>query len=109
MLIQVTQVLAVSTPDVLSGTQLDQTPLSGVYKIFAASTQNDTTIQVSLGGNIIVQAQALNLRTSGVPSLSDDPMLMILGPAGARPVIGIVEVTAASIYVIVQFFTLDEL
>jgi len=103
MAIQVTQVLAATNADVLAGTQLDQTPEPGMYSIWAASTVNDSTITVSLGGVTLINAQPLNLRVNGVPSLLDDPPLIIGAPAGTRPVINIIEVTAMSAYIIIIF------
>ena len=73
MTIRVTQVLAASDQDILAGTQLDQIPESGIFSIIGASTQNDGTLNISLGGALLIQAQALPLRTSGVPDMSDDP------------------------------------
>jgi len=108
-MIQVTRVLAASNSDILSGTQLDQTPEPGVFGIFGASTQNDGTINVSLGGGILITAQPLNLRTNGVPDMSDDPAVAIEAPSGARPVIAYVEVTAATVFIIVQFVPASEL
>jgi len=108
-LIQVTRVLAASNTDILAGTQLDQIPSSGTFVITGASTQNDGTINVSLGQAILVTAQPLPLRTNGVPDMSDDPSIAVPAMGGARPVIAYAEVTAASVYIIVQFFLPSEL
>ena len=103
MTIQVNQTLTATNADVLAGTQLDQTPQPGTYTILAASTVADSTITISLGGVIIVNGQALPLRANGVPSLLEDVSLIIAAPAGARPVINIIEVAAMTAMVIVLF------
>jgi len=102
-MIRVTQVLAASDTDVLAGTQLDQIPEAGEFAIIGASTQNDGTLNVSLGQALLIQAQALPLRVSGVPDLSDDPVMSLRAGPGARPVIAYVEVTAASVFLIIEF------
>lgn len=102
-MIRVTQVLGASDTDILAGTQLDQIPEPGTFTIIGASTQNDGTLNISLGQSLLIQAQALPLRVSGVPNLSDDPVIALRALAGARPVLAYVEVTAASVYIIVEF------
>lgn len=108
-MIQVTRVLAASNTDLLAGTQLDQIPESGMFVVTAASTQNDGTINVSLGQVVLITAQPLPLRLNGVPDMSDDPGISIVGRAGARPVIAYVEVTAATAYIIIQFIPASDL
>lgn len=91
------QVLTASNTDVLAGTQLDQPGVPGVYTIFVASTVGDTTISVSLGGRTIVDAAVVVLRANSEILQDADPFFQILSRTGGRPVIAIVEVTAASI------------
>lgn len=97
------QVLTATTPDVLSGTQLDQPGVAGVYTIWIVSDQVDTTYSVSLGGRTYANAAAAVQRTGSVIAEDEDPYVQILSRTGGRPVISIVEVTAAIIRVRVKF------
>ena len=101
--ITVTANLVATNSDVLSGTQLDQSPGAGVFTIYAASTVADSTITISLGGTIIINAQALTLRTNGVPDLLNDLPYGITAPSGVRPVINVIEVTAMTAHLIIVF------
>jgi len=103
MTIVVTASLTATNADVLSGTQLDQTPMPGTYTILAASTVADSTITVSLGGVTVINGQVLSLRANGVPSFIDDLPIIMIGQIGTRPVINIIEVTAMTALVIVLF------
>lgn len=97
------QVLTSSTGDVLAGTQLDQPGVPGVYTIWAASTVGDTTITVSLGGRTVVNEAILVLRANSEIRENEDPFYQVLSRGNGRPVISIVEVTAASIRVRTRF------
>jgi len=97
------QVLAATTADVLAGTQLDQPGVPGVYTIWGASTVNDTTITITLGGRTIVSEGILVLRANAEIRENEDPFFQILSRTGGRPVISIVEVTGASIRVRTRF------
>jgi len=103
MAIQVNNTLTATNADVLSGSQLDQTPQAGTYTILAASTVADSTMSIILGQVTIINAQVLPLRANGVPSFVDDVPLIIGAPAGVRPIINVVEVTAMTAMVIVLF------
>jgi len=97
------QVLTATNSDVLAGTQLDQPGVPGVYTIWGASTVGDSTITVSLGGRTIVNAAVLVLRANSEIRENEDPFFQLLSRTGGRPVISVVEVTAASIRIRVRF------
>lgn len=97
------QVLTASVADVLAGTQLDQPGVPGVYTIWVASTVGDTTITISLGGRSIVSAAVAVLRANSEIREDQDNFFQMLSRTGGRPVINIVEVTAASIRVRTKF------
>jgi len=97
------QVLTASTGDVLAGTQLDQPGVPGVYTIWAASTVGDTTITVSLGGRTVVNEAVLVLRANSEIRENEDPFYQVLSRGNGRPVISIVEATAATIRVRTRF------
>jgi len=89
------QVLTATNTDVLAGTQLDQPGVPGVYTVWAASDQVDSTITITLGGRRIVSGAIMVQRTGSIILESDDVWFQMLSRTGGRPVIAIVEVTAA--------------
>lgn len=91
------QVLTATNTDVLAGTQLDQPGVPGVYTIWAASTVGDSTLTISQGGRRIVNAAVIILRANSEIRVDQDNFYQILSQTGGRPVIAVVEVTAASI------------
>jgi len=97
------QVLTADNTDVLAGTQLDQPGVPGVYTIWAASTVGDSTITVTLGGRTLVSGATIVLRANSEIRENEDPFFQMLSRTGGRPVINIVEVTAASIRVRTKF------
>ena len=97
------QVLAATTADVLAGTQLDQPGVAGVYTIWAASTVGDSTITVALGGRTIVNAAVMILRANSEIRENEDIFWQMLSRTGGRPVISIVEVTAAAMRIRTKF------
>lgn len=97
------QVLTASNTDVLAGTQLDQPGVPGVYTIWASSTVGDSTITVTFGGRQLVNAAVIVLRANSEIRENEDGFIQILSRTGGRPVINIVEVTAASIRVRTKF------
>ena len=97
------QVLTATNSDVLSGTQLDQPGVPGVYTIWCASTVGDSTLTVTLGGRTVVNAAVIILRANSEIRENEDPFFQVLSRTGGRPVINIVEVTAASIRVRTRF------
>jgi len=97
------QVLTATTPDVLAGTLLDQPGVPGVYTIWAASTVGDSTITVRQGGRTVVDAAVIILRANSEIREDEDTFFQMLSRTGGRPVISIVEVTAASIRIRTKF------
>jgi len=97
------QLLTASTADVLAGTSLDQPGVPGVYTIWVASTVGDTTITISMGGRTIVNAGVVVLRANSEIREDQDNFFQMLSRTGGRPIIAIVEVTAASIRVRTKF------
>lgn len=97
------QVVTATVADILSGTQLDQPGVPGVYTIFAASDQVDSTITVSLGGRSIVQDAVIVQRAAQEIRENEDPYFQVLSQTGGRPVIQITEVTAMSCRVRTRF------
>lgn len=108
-MITVLQTITADATDLLAGTQLDQIPEAGMFQIIAASTQADTLLSVTLGGDVIISNQAVPLRTAGVPDMSDDPAMVIASPGGSRPVIAVDIVTAATVMVQVQYTPASEM
>lgn len=97
------QVLTASNTDVLAGTQLDQPGVPGVYTVWLASTVGDTTVSISLGGRTITDGAVVILRANSEIRENEDPFFQMLSRTGGRPVINVVEVTAASIRVRTRF------
>lgn len=91
------QVITASNADLLAGTQLDQPGVPGVYTIFVVSTVGDTTISITLGGRTIVNAAVVVLRANSEIREDEDHFYQVLSRTGGRPVVNIVEVTAATI------------
>lgn len=99
----VEEVLTATDPDFLAGTQLDQPGVAGVYTVWAASTVGDSTITITLGGRTIVNGAVVVLRANSEVRENEDPFYQMISRTGGRPVINVVEVTAASIRVRVRF------
>jgi len=97
------QVLSATNADVLAGTQLDQPGVPGVYTIWAASTVGDSTITITLGGRTIANGAVITLRANSEIRENEDTFFQMLSKTGGRPVINVVEVTAAQIRVRTKF------
>jgi len=97
------QVLTATNADVLAGTQLDQPGVPGVYTVWACSTVGDSTITITLGGRTVVNGAVVTLRANSEIRENEDTFFQMLSKTGGRPVINIVEVTAASIRVRTKF------
>ena len=93
------QLLTATTTDVLAGTQLDQPGVPGVYTIWVASTVADSTITITLGGRTITNSAVIPLRANAEIRQDEDNFYQMVSTTGGRPVINILEVTAASIQV----------
>jgi len=102
-MITVENTVTADTPDFLSGSQLDQPGVPGVYTIWGASTVGDTEITVTLGGRTLVNGAALVLRANSEIRENDDTFFQMLSMTGGRPVININVVTAAVVRIRVKF------
>jgi len=102
-MITVESVITASNTDFLAGTQLDQPGVPGVYTVWIASTVGDTTVTVTIGGRVVVDAAVAVLRANSEIREESDPFFTVLSRTGGRPIINVVEVTAASIRVRVKF------
>jgi len=102
-MITVELVLTATNADFLAGTQLDQPGVPGVYTIWAASTVGDSTMTITLGGRTLVNGAVIVLRANSEIRENEDNFWQMLSRGVGRPVINVVEVTAASIRVRVKF------
>lgn len=102
-MITVESVILATNNDFLSGTQLDQPGVPGVYTIWLASTVGDTTVSIGLGGRSITDGATVVLRANSEIREDEDPYFQILSRSNGRPVIAITEVTAMSCRVRVRF------
>ena len=105
----VEDVITASNTDFLAGTQLDQPGQAGVYTVWLASTVGDTTVTITLGGQQITNAAVVILRANSEIRVDEDAFFQMLSMTGGRPVINVVEVTAASIRIRVIFSPLSSL
>lgn len=96
------QVLAATTSDVLSGTDLRQAPGPGAVAIWAASSVDDSTITARVAGSQAASAIAIPNKGADTPILTEQeaPILMQQVRGGENIRVDIVEVTAASIRVL---------
>lgn len=101
--VTVESTIAADNADFLSGTQLDQPGVAGVYTIWAVSTVGDTEITITLGGRTLVNAAILVLRANSEIRELDDTFFQMLSRTGGRPVININVVTAATVRIRVKF------
>lgn len=102
-MITVENTLAADNSDFLSGSQLDQPGVPGVYTIWAASTVGDTEISVTLGGRTLVSGANVVLRANSEIRENEDTFFQMLSVTGGRPVININVVTAAVVRIRVKF------
>jgi len=102
-MITVENTVAADTPDFLSGTQLDQPGVPGVYTIWGASTVGDTEVTITLGGRTLTNAAILTLRANSEIREAEDTFFQMLSLTGGRPVININVVTAAVVRIRVKF------
>ncbi len=97
------QVLSATTADVLSGTQLDQPGVPGVYTIWLASDVADTAVTISLGGRTITNGAIVTERANSEIRENEDTFFQVLSQTGGRPVINVVETTAMACRVRTKF------
>lgn len=102
-MITVERVITADDTDFLSGTQLDQPGVPGVYTIWGASTVGDTEISVTLGGRTLASAAIVTLRANSEIREMEDTFFQMLSRTGGRPVINVNVVTAASVRIRVKF------
>ncbi len=102
-MVTVESTLTGDNADFLSGTQLDQPGVPGVYTIWAASTVGDTEITVTLGGRTLVSGAIVVLRANSEIRENEDSFFQMLSVTGGRPVININVVTAATVRIRVKF------
>lgn len=101
--ITVEQVFAADNADFLSGTQLDQPGVPGVYTVWGASTVGDTLISITQGGRTIVTGSALVLRANSEIRENEDTFYQMLSRTGGRPVVNVNIQTAATVRIRVKF------
>jgi len=102
-IITVERTLTGDDADFLAGTQLDQPGQAGVYTIWAASTQGNSEITVTLGGQRLTDAAIIVERTNSEIRENEDTFFQMLSATGGRPVIDINIVTQATVRVRVKF------
>lgn len=94
---------AADNADILAGTQLDQPGQPGVYTIWLASTQLDTLVTISLGGQQITTATPIVLRAGPEIRENEDSFFQMVSPSGGRPLINVNVQTAATFVVQIKF------
>jgi len=103
-MITVEDVIAVSNTDFLSGTQLDQPGVPGVYTIWACGiVGGESVISITLGGRTLVSAARVVIRANSEIREDEDTFFQMLSRTGGRPVINLTVVMADSIRVRVKF------
>jgi len=102
-MITVENTIAATNNDFLSGTQLDQPGVPGVYTIWLASTVGDSTVSINLGGRSIADGVVVILRANSEIRENEDPYFQVLSRSNGRPVIAITEVTSMVCRVRVRF------
>ncbi len=108
-MIVVQKTFTADNSDALSGTDLAQIPALGQLDLYLCSTQIDTGITITGPANEpIIRGQVLMQRTNGVISLQDDIPLSMLAVQGGKYVINIDVVTAATVYLLAIFRSIEE-
>lgn len=102
-IITVEDTTTVDVADFLSGTQLDQPGVPGVYTVWVASTLGDTLVTVSLGGRTITSDASAILRANAEIRENEDTFFQMLSRTGGRPVVAINIQTAATVRIRVKF------
>lgn len=109
-MIVVRSVTVANNLDVLDGTDLANIPAMGLLQIFAASTQNDTTLTITgPGSEPVIRNRPLTLRTNGQPLHSDDQPLLVGVVQGGHYVLNVTIVTAATVVLETTYFDLEDL
>lgn len=109
-MIIVSSTVTADNTDLLAATDLANIPRDGQLDIFIASTQNDTTLTITGPGvEAPIRTQKLQLRTNGMPLLSDDLPISIPVTQGAHYILNLDIVTAATANMIAIWRGLEEL
>jgi len=95
---RVDRFLTATTTDLFNNTDLRQAPGPGAVAIWAASDQNDGTINVRIGGVSYSQANVIPNRGTNAPILENEEAPQALAPVRGGELINVdyTEVTAAS-------------
>jgi len=103
-MITVEEVITVSDSDFLSGTQLDQPGVPGVYTIWTAGiVGGESTITITLGGRTLVSAARVVIRANSEIREDEDTFFQMLSVTGGRPVINLTIVMADTVRLRVKF------
>lgn len=105
----VRRVDSAAVTDALSGSDLERMPGPGVYRAWLASTVNTATFTVTSGRENVARAQSIQLRSNGMPLLSDDAPAIELMVAGDERLIVATGGTTGTIGQIHQFTPLEDL
>jgi len=95
---RVDRFLTATTTDLFNNTDLRQAPGPGAVAIWAASDQNDGTINVRIGGISYSQANVIPNRGANAPILENEEAPQALAPVRGGELINVdyTEVTAAN-------------
>lgn len=95
---RVDRFLAATTADMFNNTDLRQAPGPGAISIWAASDQNDGTINVRIGGISYAQANLIPNRGTNAPIVENDDAPIALAPVRGGELVNVdyTEVTAAA-------------
>ena len=88
-MVTVEKVFTVDQTDFLSGTQLDQPGIPGVYVVHAATTDDSGEITINQGSRTVVSSAALVRRDNAEIHEDEDVFYLTQSPSGGRPVISI--------------------
>lgn len=96
------EVLLATENDILSDTDLRQAPGPGAVAIWAASTVDDSSITVRIGGTQVASGIAVMNKGTGSPILTEQeaPIAMQQVRGGENIRVDVVEVTAMSLRVL---------
>lgn len=95
--------------DALSGTDLEFAPGPGLMQIWVASTVNTATLTAVVGGDNIVRAQVVPLRTNGVPNVNEDEPQISAPVGGGEKIVLNIGGTTGTVHSIAVFTPVDEL
>lgn len=108
-MIQVTGVIAATTTNLLSGTDLQSAPGQGIVIAWVASTQADSRVSFGAPPKIALRNVTPHIRTNGVPLCSDDSPVAIAVNGGEQIILQVTIVTAATFGYVVKFIPQAEL